>query len=264
VDRNALTRIILGRASATTVERAAGRQWVRWWGCGTAALVFGIGIPILVLGTYNYDQNLRATGTVSTATVTSVETKNAGSTFHVTVNGQDATLTNPDLTPKVGDSVDVVTDSKGRVVLADDTGAKDKAIGDASFGTFLVLVAFLGLGWGPGLAPYRAVKAVRDRDRIKQSAVVTVIDCRQIPCPRGRLYAAWRRGTARYYAVDLRMADKRVVRWCGPLAREPEVGAKLSMGGGGFPDDWTVLVSAVPGSDREVVHWPVRPLTAAE
>jgi hypothetical protein len=36
------------------------------------------------------------------------------------------------------------------------------------------------------------------------------------------------------------------------------------MVGGGFPGDWTVLVTAVPGSDREAVHWPVRELAAVD
>jgi hypothetical protein len=264
VDRNKWSQLVFGRASATSVERAAGRQWLRWWICGTAALVFGIGIPVLILGTYNYDQNLRDTGTVKTATVTEVDTKNAGSTFTLDVGGREVEVTNPDLVPKVGDSIEVVEDSDGRVVLADDTGAKDKAIGDASFGAFISVVGFLGLGWGPGLAPFRAVKRVREKEIIKQSAVVTVTGVEQIKCPRGPLYGAWRRGTNRYYAVDLQLKDKRVVRWRGPLGREPEVGARMSLVGGGFPGDWTVLVSAIKGSDNEAVHWPVRELTAAE
>lgn len=263
MDRNAWSRLVFGRASAGTVERAAGRQWLRWWICGTAALVGGIGIPILILGTYNYDQNLRQTGTPKTATVTEVETRNAGSTFKLRVGDREVQLTNPDLEPKVGDSIEVVEDADGRVVLADDTGAKDKAIGDASFGSFICLAGFLGLGWGPGLAPFRAVKRIREKEILKQSVVVTVTGVEKIKCPRGPVYGAWRRGSHRYYALDVRLPDKREVRWRGPLAREPEVGAKLSMVGGGFPGDWTVLVSAVPGTDNERVHWPVKELTEA-
>jgi len=264
VDRNAWSRLVFGRASATSVERSAGRQWLRWWVCGSAALVFGIGIPALILGTYNYDQNLRDTGTVKTAQVTEVDTKNAGSTFTLKVDDREVKLSNPDLVPKVGDSLEVVEDKDGRVVLADDTGAKDKAIGDASFGAFIVLVGFIGLGWGPGLAPFRAVKKVREKEIIKQSAVVTVTGAEQIKCPRGPIYGAWRRGTHRYYAVDVQLKDKRVVRWRGPLARKPEVGSKMSLVGGGFPGDWTVLVTSIKGSDNEAVHWPVRELSDAE
>jgi hypothetical protein len=263
VDRNWWSQLVLGRASANTVERAAGRQWLRWWGCGSAALVFGIGIPILILGTYNYDQNLRDTGTVKTATVTEVDPKNAGSTFTLKVGDREVELTNPDLVPKVGEQIEVVEDADGRVVLADDTGAKDKAIGDASFGAFICFVGFLGLGWGPGCAPFRAVKRIREKEILKQSAVVTVTGVEKIKCPRGPVYGAWKRGNHRYYALDVRMPDKRVVRWRGSLAREPEVGAKLSMVGGGFAGDWTVLVSAIKGTDNERVHWPVTELTDA-
>lgn len=264
MDRNKWSRFVFGRGALSSVERSAGRQWLRWWGCGSAAVVCGLGIPILILGTYNYDENLRDFGAPKTVQVIEVEENNAGSTFTVQVDDRDVELSNPQLVPKVGEAVEVVEDEDGRVVLADDVGAKDKAIGDAAFGAFLSLVIFIGLGWGPGLAPFRAVKTVRDKELIKQSTVVTVAAVEKIKPPEGPILGAWRRGSRRHYAVDLRMPDKRVVRWRGPLARQPEVGAKLSMGAGGFPDDWVVLVSSVPGSDAERVHWPSKPLTAAQ
>jgi hypothetical protein len=263
VDRNLWSRVIFGRAAATSVERSAGRQWLRWWGCGSAAIVGGIGIPVLILGTYNYDEHLRDYGTPKTAQVVEVDPKNAGADFTVRVGDRDVELTNPKLVPKVGDSIDVVEDEDGRVVLADDVGAKDKAVGDAGFGAFLCVLLFIGLGWGPGIAPFRAVKKVRDKQLIKQSTVVTVTAVEKIKCPQGPVIGAWRRGSRRYYAVDVRKPDKNVVRWRGPLAREPEIGAKLSMVAGGFPDDWVVLVSAIKGTDNEAVHWPAAPLTEA-
>jgi hypothetical protein len=261
VDRNTGSQIVFGRASATSVERAAGRQWLRWWGCGSAAVVLGIGIPVLIMGTYNYDENLRDYGTPKTAQVLEVDPNNAGSDFTVRVGDRDVELTNPKLVPKVGDSLEVVEDEDGRVVLADDVGAKDKAIGDAGFGAFLSVLIFIGLGWGPGIAPFKAVKRVRDKQLIKQSTVVTVTAVEKIKSPQGPLLGAWRRGNRRYYAVDLRMPDKRLVRWRGPLAREPEVGTKVSVVAGGFPDDWVVMVTSIKGSDSEAVHWPVTPLT---
>ncbi len=263
MDRNFWSRLVFGRGALTAVERSAGRQWLRWWACGSAAVICGIGIPILILGTYNYDENLRAVGEPRSVEVLEVEANNAGSTFTVRVDDRNVELSNPELVPAVGDSIEVVEDADGRVVLADDVGAKDKAIGDAAFGAFLSLLIFIGLGWGPGLAPFRAVKTVRDKELIKQSTVVTVAAVEKIKAPEGPVLGTWRRGSRRHYAVDLRMPDKRIVRWSGPLAREPEVGSKLSLVAGGFPDDWTVLVSNVPGSDAERVHWPSRPLTAA-
>lgn len=264
MDRNWWSRFIFGRGALTSVERSAGRQWLRWWGCGSAALVCGFGIPILIFGTYNYDENLRTVGEAKTVQVTEVEPNNAGSTFTVRVGDRDVELSNPELEPAVGDTVEVVEDEDGRVVLADDVGAKDKAIGDAAFGFLLSVLIFIGLGWGPGLAPFRAVKTVRDKELIKQSTVVTVTGVEKIKAPEGAVLGAWRRGSRRHYAVDLRMPDKRIVRWRGPLPREPEMGSKVSMVAGGFPDDWVVLVTSVPGSDAERVHWPSRPLIAAE
>lgn len=262
MDRNAWSRLVFGRAAAGSTERAVGRQWLRWWGCGSAAVVCAIGIPVLILGTYNYDESLRRYGTPKTVAVIEVDPANAGSNFTVRVDDRDVELSNPKLTPTIGDSVEVVEDDDGRVVLADDVGAKDKAIGDASFGAFLSLVVFIGLGWGPGLAPFRAVKKLRDKELLKQSVVVGVTAVEKISCPQGPVIGAWRRGSRRYYAIDLRLPDKRVVRWRGPLAREPEVGAKMSVVGGGFPDDWVLLVTSVMGSDNEAVHWPATPLTA--
>lgn len=264
MDRNAFSRFVFGRDAGSSVERATGRQWLRWWGCGSAAVVGAIGIPILIIGTYNYDENLREAGTPKTAQVIEVDPANAGADFTVRVGDREIALSNPKLVPNVGDSVDVVEDSDGRVVLADDVGAKDKAIGDAGFGAFLCVLIFVGLGWGPGLAPFRAVKTLRDKDLVKQSAVVTVAAVEKIKSPQGPVVGAWRRGNRRYYAVDVRMPDKRLMRWRGPLSREPEIGAKLSMVAGGFPDDWVVLVSSVKGTDNEAVHWPAAPLTAAE
>ncbi|MGQ0626300.1 MAG: hypothetical protein ACT4PP_16835 [Sporichthyaceae bacterium] len=260
MNRNSWSQLFLGRSSPDVVQRAAGRQWLRWWGCGSAAVLATVGIPLLVIGTYNYDQRLRDFGLPQTVTVTEVDSKGAGSTFTFEVAGKDVTITNPELAPRVGDEVAVVVDPEGRAVLASDVGSKDKAIGDAAFGVFIALVILIGFGWGPGLAPYRALKAIRQPGIISQSAIVKIRDPERVTPPQGRAYRAWRRGTGHYYDVDLVMGDKRIVRWCGRFGRAPADGEKARLVGGGFPGDWVALVINVKGSDDELVCWPVAPV----
>lgn len=260
MDRNWWSKLFLGRSSPDAVQRSAGRQWLRWWGCGSAFLALAVGIPILIFGTYNYDQNLRENGVARTAQVTKVDPANAGARFTVKVDGKDVELSNPKLKPKVGEGIGVVVAPDGRVVLADDAGAKDKAFGDAAFGVFLGFLVLIVGGWGPGLAPYRAVKSVRVPELLKQSTIVTLTAVEKVRPPQGAVYGAWRRGTGAFYDVDLQMPDKRIARWRGRLAKAPEVGSKASMVGGGFPDDWVVLVTNIKQSDAEAVNWPAVPL----
>ncbi|MGQ0630794.1 MAG: hypothetical protein ACT4P1_07095 [Sporichthyaceae bacterium] len=256
MNRNSWSQLLLGRSSPDAVQRAAGRQWLRWWGCGSAAVLASIGIPLLVIGTYNYDQRLRDVGTPQIVTVTEVEANNAGSTFTFQVGGKDVSITNPEVAPQVGDEVEVVVDPDGRAVLADDVGSTDKAIGDAAFGVFIALIVLIGFGWGPGLAPYRALKAIRDPGIISQSAIVKIGPFERVTPPQGRLYQAWRRGTGNFYDVELVMPDKRVVRWCGRFGRVPGEGEKARLVGGGFAGDWVALVINVKGSEDELVCWP--------
>lgn len=261
MDRNSWSRLVLGRDAGDAVSRSVGRQWLRWWGCGSAFVVAAIGIPILVYGTYNYDANLREQGEVRTVQVTEVDPANAGSSFTVVVDGREVELTNPKVVPKVGDSIEVVQNDDDRVILLDDAGAKDKAVGDAAFGVFIALVIFIGFGWGPGTPPFRAVRTVRNPDLIKQSAIVTIVAAEKLKHPpQGRVWGAWRRGTASFWDLDIAMPDKRVVRWLGRLPREPEPKMKVRLVGGGFPGDWVVLVSHVKDSDAERVNWPCAPL----
>ncbi len=260
MDRNWWSRLFLGRASPDAVQRSAGRQWLRWWGCGSLFLAVAVGVPILILGTYNYDQNLRENGRAQIAQVTEVDATNAGARFTVKVDGKDVQLSNPSLQPKVGDDIGVVVAIDGRVVLADDAGARDKATGDAGFAVFLAFLVLIVGGWGPGLAPYRAVKSVRVPELLKQSTIVTFTAVEKVRPPQGAVYGAWRRGTGAFYDLDLRMPDKRTARWQGRLAKPPAVNSKASMVGGGFPGDWVVLLTNISESDAEAVNWPAVPL----
>lgn len=256
MNRDQWSNILIGRGSGDAVQRAAGRQWLRWWGCGSAALAAVVGIPLLVLGTYNYDQQLRDLAPPRTVEITEVETNNAGSTFTFLIDGTPYSITNPALVPEVGDEVEVAVDAGGRAVLADDVGAKDKAIGDAAFGVFLAILILIGFGWGPGLGPYRAVKAIRAPEIIRQSTIVKIRTVERGSPPQGKLYQAWRRGTGNFYDLEIVMPDKRFVRWCGRVGRVPDEGMKARMVGGGFDGDWVALVVNDKGSDAELVCWP--------
>jgi hypothetical protein len=46
VDRSSWARLILGRSTGDAVQRSAGRQWLRWFGCGGLALA--LHAPFLV------------------------------------------------------------------------------------------------------------------------------------------------------------------------------------------------------------------------
>ena len=46
MNRNDVSRVVLGRERGDVVQRAAGRQWLRWWGLGGAFLAVAIFVPI--------------------------------------------------------------------------------------------------------------------------------------------------------------------------------------------------------------------------
>ena len=263
MNRNDVSRMVLGRERGDVVARTAGRQWLRWWGLGGAFLAVAIFVPVTVANNYAYDQRLRDLGEPQTVRVTQVESANVGSRFTVKLPDREVQLDNPKLEPKVGDEVTVVVNPTGRVILADDIGAKNKAVGDALFGVFLALVVFLGLGWGPGLAPYRALRAIRRPTNLEQSTIVRLADVKRATPPQGRVWAAWRRGTGAFWSASLVMPDKRVIQWVGRSSRPLSDGMKARMVGGGFAGDWVALVVNVRDSSDEAVCWPAARLVDA-
>ncbi|MGQ0466713.1 MAG: hypothetical protein ACT4QG_15480 [Sporichthyaceae bacterium] len=260
MDRNAWSKLVIGRERGDVVQRAAGRQWLRWWGLGGAFLAAAIFVPLSTANTYSYEEKLRELGKVQTAQVLEVEPANVGSRFTVQLENRAVELDNPKLVPKVGDRLDVVEDKAGRVVLADDVGAKNKAWGDALFGVFLAFLVFIGFGWGPGLAPYRALRSIRRPEKLEQSTIVRLDEVERAAPPQGRAWAAWRRGTGHFYRATLVMPDKRRIEWRGRSPRPLESGTKARMVGGGFAGDWVALVIDVRSSAGEAVCWPAAKL----
>ncbi|MGQ0843756.1 MAG: hypothetical protein ACT4QF_06440 [Sporichthyaceae bacterium] len=264
MDRNDWSRLIVGRDRGDVVQRAAGRQWLRWWGLGGVFLAIAVFAPLAAANSYSYDQKLRELGQPREVRVIAVEPTNVGSTFTVRLDDRDVALENPKLVPKVGDEVTVVVNPAGRVVLADDIGAKNKAVGDALFGVFLAFVVFIGLGWGPGMAPYRAMRSIRRPDKLEQSTIVRMVEVAKATPPQGRLWAGWRRGTGQFYRATLVMPDRRRVLWQGRLPRPVEDGTKVRVVGGGFDGDWVALVVNVKGTTEEAVCWPAARLRDAK
>jgi hypothetical protein len=264
VDRNRWSKLLLGRDRGGAMQRAAGRQWMRWWGCAGGFLAMATFVPLSVLSTYSYDEKLREHGTPQTVAVRSVDPRASGSRFTVHVDNRDVELENPNLTPKVGDQVMVVVDVRGHVVLADSIGAENKAVGDAAFGVFVALIVFIGLGWGPGLAPYRAVRALRRPENLAHSAIVTIESVIPARPPQGRVWAAWHRGTGQYYELSVKLPDSSRSRWLGRGPRGLEPGTKACLVGPSSTGNWVALLVNVRNSAEDSVCWTAAPLGSAE
>lgn len=248
------------RRGGGAVERSVTTAWWRWWGVGVLAAGIGLGLPLTALNSYRSDQSLREDGEQRTVEVVAVDDEDRGlNRFTVVVDGREVTLDNPEIDHEIGQQIAVVV-GDGRVILADDAGALDEALGPGLVWPALLLAMVLGLGWGPGLGPYRAVKALRVPGAQATEQVVTILAADMRRAPQGRLYTGWRRGGGRFYEMQLRTTDRRALRWCGRADRPPKPGSPAMLVGGSEPGDWAVLVVNVADTDNESVWWPATTL----